>query len=205
MQYAVAAADRGEHAVVFAFDESRGTLESRMTSLGVRFTEGTGRGKVRVQQVDPAELSPGEFANRVREAVDRDNATVVVIDSLNGYMQAMPEERFLTIQLHEVLTYLGQQGVTTLLIVAQHGLMGLGMQSPVDASYLADSVLLLRYFEYAGRVKKAISVVKKRSGPHEQTIREMWFDADGIHLSGPLDEFQGVLSGVPVRLAKATA
>jgi circadian clock protein KaiC len=205
MQYAVAAADRGEHAVVFAFDESRGTLESRMASLGVRFTEGTGGGRVRVQQVDPAELSPGEFAYRVREAVDRDKATVVVIDSLNGYMQAMPEERFLTIQLHEVLTYLGQQGVTTLLIVAQHGLMGAGMQSPVDASYLADSVLLLRYFEYAGRVKKAISVVKKRSGPHEQTIRELWFDADGIHLSEPLNEFQGVLTGVPVRLDKTMA
>jgi circadian clock protein KaiC len=133
----------------------------------------------------------------VREAVERDQARVVVIDSLNGYLNAMPEEQFLTTQLHELLTYLGRNGVTTLMVVAQHGLMGSNMQSPVDASYLADSVVLLRYFETAGRVKKAISVVKKRSGAHEESIRELRFDAGGIHLSEPLEQFQGILTGVP--------
>jgi circadian clock protein KaiC len=153
---------------------------------------------VKVQQVDPAELSPGEFVQLVRDAVEKDNARVVVIDTLNGYMNAMPEERFLTAQLHELLTYLGRQGVTTLMVVAQHGLMGTNMQSPVDASYLADSVVLLRYFEHGAKVKKAISVVKKRSGPHEESIRELRFDKHGIHLSEPLTQFQGILTGVPI-------
>ena len=125
---------------------------------------------------------------------------MVVIDSLNGYMNAMPEERFLTAQLHELLTYLGRQGVTTIMVVAQHGMMGTNMTSPVDTSYLADSVVLLRYFEYAGRVKKAISVVKKRSGAHEESIRELRFDGNGIHLSEPLANFRGILTGVPVEL-----
>jgi circadian clock protein KaiC len=153
-----------------------------------------------VQQVDPAELSPGEFAHRVRQAVEKDGARVVVIDSLNGYLNAMPEERFLTIQLHELLTYLGRRGVVTLLLVAQHGMMGTSMQSPVDASYLADSVILLRYFEHAGKVKKAVSVVKKRSGHHEESIRELRFSSRGISLSEPLAHFQGVLTGVPIRV-----
>jgi circadian clock protein KaiC len=164
----------------------------------VRFKEGASAGQVRVTQVDPAELSPGEFAYMVRQSVERDGARVVVIDSLNGYLNAMPEERFLTIQLHELLTYLGRQGVTTLLVVAQHGLMGNGVASPVDASYLADSVVLLRYFENAGHVKKAISVVKKRRGAHEESIRELRFDQNGIHLSEPLTQFQGILTGVPL-------
>ena len=125
-----------------------------------------------------------------------------MIDSLNGYMNAMPEEQFLTAQLHELLTYLGRQGVTTFLVVAQHGLMGTAMQTPVDTSYLADSVVMLRYFEYAGKVKKAISVVKKRSGPHEETIREMWFDGKGIHLTEALTRFRGILTGVPVELPR---
>jgi circadian clock protein KaiC len=197
VQYAVAAAARGDHAVVFAFDESSYTLEARMEALGVRFKEGKAAGQVRVRQIDPAEVSPGEFANMVRNAVEVDRARVIVIDSLNGYMNAMPEERFLTIQLHELLTYLGRQGVTTLMVVAQHGLMGTNMQSPVDASYLADSVILLRYFENAGRVKKAISVVKKRRGKHEESIRELRFDERGIHLSEPLEHFRGILTGVP--------
>jgi circadian clock protein KaiC len=202
VQYAVASAARGDHAVIFAFDESMATLQARMNALGVQFVEGTGPGKVRVRQVDPAEVSPGEFANLVQRAVDVDKARVVVIDSLNGYLNAMPEERFLTIQLHELLSYLGNQGVTTLLVVAQHGLMGTGMLSPVDASYLADSVVLLRYFETAGKVKKAISVVKKRSGAHEESIRELRFDTNGIHLSEPLTQFQGILTGVPLRVSK---
>lgn len=197
VQYAVSAAARGEHAVIFAFDESADTLEARTASLGIKFVQGKEAGQVKLQQIDPAEVSPGEFAQLVRDAVDHDHARVVVIDSLNGYINAMPEERFLTAQLHELLTYLGRQGVTTLMVVAQHGIMGAGMFSPVDASYLADSVILLRYFETAGKLKKAISVLKKRSGPHEESIRELHFDSRGIHLSEPLSHFQGILTGVP--------
>jgi circadian clock protein KaiC len=197
-QYAFAAAARGEHAVIFAFDESPATLEARTESLGIRFKEGVGAGRVKVVQVDPAELSPGEFAQLVRDAVERDDAKIIVIDTLNGYMHAMPQEKFLTAQLHELLTYLGRQGVTTLLVVAQHGVLGTQMTSPVDTSYLADSVILLRYFEYAGKVKKAISVVKKRSGAHEESIRELRFDSSGIHLSEPLSQFRGILTGVPL-------
>lgn len=197
VQYAVAAAERGEHAAIFAFDESVQTLEARTESLGIKFAQGKAAGQVSVQQIDPAEVSPGEFVQSVRDAVDRDKARVVVIDSLNGYINAMPEERFLTAQLHELLTYLGREGVTTLMVVAQHGIMGSGMFSPVDTSYLADSVILLRYFETRGKLKKAISVLKKRSGPHEESIRELRFDSRGIHLSEPLTQFQGILTGVP--------
>ena len=200
VQYAVAAAQRGEHAVIFAFDESVTTLEARTEALGIRFKKGVSAGQVSVQQIDCAEISPGEFACRVRDSVERDKARVVVIDSLNGYMNAMPTEQFLTAQLHEILSYLGRRGVTTLMVVAQHGLLGTNMQSPVDASYLADSVVLLRFFEYAGKVKKAISVVKKRCGAHEESIREMRFDGEGIHLSQPLVQFRGILTGVPVEL-----
>jgi circadian clock protein KaiC len=198
VQYAVAAAERGDHAVIFAFDESLATLKARTEALGIRFREGLAAGQVKVQQVDPAELSPGEFVGLVRESVENNHARVVVIDSLNGYMNAMPEEQYLTAQLHELLTYLGRQGVTTLMVIAQHGMVGAQMQSPIDTSYLADSVVLLRYFEYAGKVKKAISVVKKRSGAHEESIREIRFDGQGIHLSEPLSKFRGILSGLPV-------
>ena len=200
VRYAVAAAERGDHAVLFAFDESLATLEARTRALGIPLRQGEGPGQVCVTAIDPAEVAPGEFAALVRDAVERRHARVVVIDSLNGYMNAMPEERFLTIQLHELLTYLGRQGVTTFLVVAQHGLMGSSMDSPVDTSYLADSVVLLRYFETKGRVKKAVSVIKKRSGAHEETIRELRFDASGIHLSEPLTQFHGILTGVPVEL-----
>ncbi len=204
VQYAVAAAERGDHAVIFAFDESAATLEARTEALGIKFKEGKKAGQVKVHQIDPAELSPGEFTFKVREAVEKDNARVVVIDSLNGYMNAMPEEKFLTAQLHELLTYLGRQGVTTLMVVAQHGMMGTNMSSPVDTSYLADSVVLLRYFEYGGKVKKAISVVKKRSGAHEESIRELYFNEKGIHLSEPLAKFRGILTGVPVEIKSDT-
>ncbi|MCE9604354.1 MAG: AAA family ATPase [Planctomycetia bacterium] len=200
VQYAVAAAERGEHAVIFAFDESEATLEARTAGLGIPLKKGSAAGNVRIRQVDPAELSPGEFAYMVRDAMENDKARVVVIDSLNGYMHAMPDERFLTAQLHELLTYLGRQGATTLMVVAQHGMVGTHMQSPVDTSYLADSVILFRYFEHAGKVKKAISVVKKRSGAHEESIREMHFDEHGIHLSEPLSQLRGVLTGVPVEV-----
>jgi circadian clock protein KaiC len=200
VQYAVAAAARGDHAVIFGFDESIATLETRAEALGIRFQKGRAAGQIEVQSIDPAELSPGEFACRVCEKVERDKARVVVVDSLNGYMNAMPQEQFLSAQLHELLSYLGRQGVTTLLVVAQHGLTGSQMHAPIDTSYLADSVVQLRYFEYAGKVKKAISVVKKRSGPHEESIRELKFDQDGIHLSEPLSQFRGILTGVPIEL-----
>ena len=153
-------------------------------------------GRIRVRQVDPAELSPGEFVHEIRMAVEEHHATVVVIDSLNGYLNAMPDERFLIVQLHELLTYLGSANVATLLVGAQQGLIGTQMQSPVDASYLADCVVLLRYFELRGEVRQAISVVKKRSGKHERTIREMKLDG-GIRIGEPLKSFQGVLTGTP--------
>ena len=197
-QYAIAATERGDHAAIFAFDESLTTLRNRMSSLGKPFKEGAGKGELMVRSIDPAELTPGEFAHQVREAVERDQARVVVIDSLNGYLNSMPEERFLTAQLHELLMYLGKKGVATMLVVAQHGLMGNTTAAPVDTSYLADSVILFRYFEDRGSVKKAVSVMKKRSGRHEDTIREIHFDAKGIHLSSPLTQFRGVLTGVPV-------
>ncbi|HVX10037.1 MAG TPA: ATPase domain-containing protein [Pirellulales bacterium] len=201
VQYAVAAAQRGDHAAIFAFDESIATLEARSASLGIPLREGRTAGKVHIQQIDPAEVSPGEFAYLVREAVEVDGARVVVVDSLNGYLNAMPEEQFLTIQLHELLTYLGRQGVTTLLVTAQHGMVGDQMRSPIDTSYLADSVVFFRYFEYAGKVKKAVSVVKKRSGAHEESIRELMFDERGIHLSEPLVKFRGILSGIPKEIS----
>ena len=197
-QYAVAAAAAGEHAVIFAFDESAGTLVARSAGMGMPLGSHLESGLIHIQQVDPAELSPGEFAHAVRRAVEEDDARVVVIDSLNGYLNAMPEERFLTIQLHELLTYLGQNGVLTLLIVAQHGLLGSGMESPVDASYLADSVILFRYFEDAGEVRQAISVVKKRRGGHERSIRELRLTSSGIRVGEPLRNYHGLLTGTRV-------
>jgi circadian clock protein KaiC len=204
VQYAVAAAARGDHSVIFAFDESLATLEARTEGLGITFKKGMAAGQVHVHQIDAAEISPGEFTSLVRKCVEVDNARVVVIDSLNGFTNAMPEERYLTAQMHELLTYLGRQGVTTLMVVAQHGLIGDQIKSPVDTSYLADSVLLLRYFEHDGKVKKAISVVKKRSGAHEESIRELRFDDKGIHLSEPLKQFRGILSGTPVEIENGT-
>jgi circadian clock protein KaiC len=197
VQYAAAAASRGENAAIFSFDESRETLLARSAALGIDLRPHVESGRIVVQQVDPAEMSPGEFIHVVRRQVEGCACRVVVIDSLNGYVNAMPEERFLTIQLHELLTYLGQQGVTTLLVVAQHGLMGSAMQSPVDVSYLADSVILTRYFEFKGRVKKAISVVKKRTGAHEETIRELRLGMGGVSVGAPLENLRGVLTGVP--------
>jgi circadian clock protein KaiC len=197
IQYAVAAAARGERAAVFAFDESRATMLARSAALGMDLAPHIQSGRVTVQQVDPAEMSPGEFVQTVRRHVEDCDCRLVVIDSLNGYINAMPEERFLTIQLHELLTYLGQKGVTTILVVAQHGLMGSAMQSPVDVSYLADSVILTRYFELKGKVKKALSVVKKRSGAHEDAIRELRIGGGGLHVGKPLENLRGVLTGVP--------
>jgi len=155
---------------------------------------------VMVRQIDPAEIAPGEFAYMVRRSVEKDGARVVVIDSLNGYLNAMPEDKFLTAQLHELLAYLSNHGVATFLIAAQSGMLGPSMRSPVDASYLADAVVMLRMFEHGGKVKKAISALKKRSGQHEESIRQVWFDGKGVHLSEPLTHLRGVLTGVPVEL-----
>jgi circadian clock protein KaiC len=149
-------------------------------------------------QVDPAELSPGELTFMIREAVERDHVKIVVVDSLNGYLNAMPEERFLTIQLHEMLMYLSQQSVASILIGAHHGIVGSQMHAPVDASYLADAVLLLRYFEARGEVRQAVSVVKKRGGIHERTIREYGMTGGRIRVGDTLRDFRGVLTGVPV-------
>jgi len=157
-----------------------------------------GRGTITVQQIDPAELSPGEFVAVVRDAVIRGGARMVVVDSLNGYLNAMPEERFLGLQLHELLTFLRQRGVVVILVVAQHGMVG-EMTAPVDVSYLSDNVVLTRFFEAEGRVRKAISVMKKRAGRHEDTIREVSLGAGGISVGEPLTQFRGVLTGVPER------
>jgi circadian clock protein KaiC len=196
-QFAASSAARGENAAVFVFDEILDTYIGRAAGMGTNLAQYVEDGLIKIQQVDPAELAPGEFAHNVTRAVDRDGARLVIIDSLNGYLNSMPEERFLTIQMHELLTYLNQRGVVTLLIMAQHGFLGSSMGTPVDVSYLADTVLLLRYFEAAGAVHRAVSVVKKRTGPHENTIRELEITPEGIRVGKPLTMFQGVLTGVP--------
>jgi circadian clock protein KaiC len=195
--YAIAAAQRGEHSVIFAFDEGRGTAKARAKALGLPFDEAMEKGLIRLEQIDPAELSPGEFAQRVRNSVEQDKARIVVIDSLNGYLVSMPDERFLVLQMHELLSYLSQMGVLTMLVLAQHGLVG-PMDTPIDISYLSDAVLMLRYFEYDGTVRRALSVVKKRSGRHEHTIREFRLSPGGVQLGPPLRGFSGILSGSPV-------
>ena len=197
-QVCAAAAERGQKALMFVFDESPTTLFSRCTGLGVKLAHYNEAGLVRVVQVDPAELSPGEFSHHIREAVEGWGATIVVIDSLNGYLNAMPEERFLTAQLHELLMYMNQRGVATILIGAHQGVIASDMKMPVDASYLADAVILLRYFESKGEVRQAISVVKKRGGVHERTIREFALGPNGVRVGEVLRHFRGVLTGVPV-------
>ncbi len=199
-QFALAAAERGESAALFIFDESIGTLRSRSRGMGLPLDQHIEAGRIRVRQVDPAELSPGEFVHEIRRAVTEHKAKVVIIDSLNGYLNAMPDERFLVVQLHELLTFLGQAGVATILIGAQHGLIGTQMSSPVDASYLADAVVLMRYYETQGEVRQAISVVKKRSGEHERSIRSFRIDPKGISVGPPLRQFRGILTGVPTPL-----
>ena len=204
-QFVAAAAERGLKGAMFIFDESTPTLFSRTAGMGIDLERHVQAGTVIVQPVDPAELSPGEFAHALRRAVNRDGARVVVIDSLNGYLNATPEERFLTIQLHELLSYLGQLGVATLLVGAHHGLIGGAMRTPVDTSYLADAVILLRYYEALGEVRQAISIVKKRGGAHERTIRDYRLTGEGIQIGEPLRRFRGVLTGVPIPLDDKTA
>ncbi|HKP10798.1 MAG TPA: ATPase domain-containing protein [Blastocatellia bacterium] len=197
MQYAYAAAERGDRIAIFAFEESPATLLKRTSAIGIDLEKHLASGCCTIRQIDPAELSAGEFSFLVRQAVEQDGAAVVIIDSVNGYFQSMPEEGFLTAHMHELLSYLGQQGVLTIMILAQHGIVGSHMIVPVDLSYLADSVLLLRYFEAAGEVRQALSVIKKRTGNHERSIREFRITSEGIEVGEPLRGFQGVLTGVP--------
>jgi circadian clock protein KaiC len=196
-QYAVQAAARGEPATILTFDEGRGTLRARAKALGMPLEQHLSSGLLRIDQVDPAELSPGAFTALVRQEVEQRGVRLLVIDSLNGYLHAMPEEHYLTAHLHELLSYLAQQGVLTLLVVAQHGFMG-SMHSVVDVSYLADTVILSRYFEAGGRIRKAISVAKKRAGRHEDHIREYVIGPRGLQLGPPLTEFRGIMTGTPI-------
>jgi circadian clock protein KaiC len=196
-QFAAAAAGRGDHAAMFLFDETPRTLLVRCDALKVPLREHIDAGRVSMRQVDPAELTPGELTHAIRVAVEERDAKVVVIDSLNGYLNAMPEERFLINQLHELLMYLSQKSVATVLIGAHQGLIGTQMLTPVDASYLADAVILLRYFEARGAVRQAISVMKKRGGAHERTIREFRME-DRITVGETLSDFRGILMGTPV-------
>ncbi len=197
-QFAATAAEAGLFTAFYIFDESAHTLLTRTQGLGIDLRRHVEGGRISIQQVDPAEMSPGEFVHAIRRSVDENNAYMVVIDSLNGYLNAMPEERILIIQLQELLTYLGQADVATILVGAHQGLIGANMISPVDASYLADSVVLMRYYEAQGEVRQAISVVKRRGGSHERTIREFKMDSEGVHVGDALRQFRGILTGVPI-------
>ena len=196
-QYAVAAARRGEKVALFIFDETARSFVDRSSRLGLDMRELIEGGTVQLRQVDAAEFSAGEFTHMVVQAVSTDRASVVVIDSLSGYLSAMPEERFLSSHLHELLTFLSHRNVVTILTLAQHGILGSQLSSPLDISYLADTVLLLRYFEAFGAVRRAISVVKKRTGDHEVLVRELGVNDAGLHIGPPLADFEGVLTGNP--------
>src|SRR5438045_94046 len=196
LQFAVQMAKKGERSIIFAFDETRSVMLSRAKALGFKLEKAIERGAITVQEVDPAELCPGEFALRILRGVEA-GCKLVAIDSLNGYLNAMPGEKYLSNQLHELSSYLNQQGVITLLVLAQHGLVA-AAEAPVDLSYLSDTVVSVRFFEAAGEVRQALSIIKKRSGHHEKTIREFKLEpGKGIRIGPPLKQFQGVLSGVP--------
>ena len=194
--FAAAAVARGEKVALFIFDEELGLLCERMKKVGIDLNALQATGNLQIEQVDAAELSPGEFSHRVRHSVDAKQIRTVVIDSLNGYQAAMPEENALVLHMHELLLYLNRQGASTFMTVAQHGLVG-DTRSPVDITYLADTVILLRYFEALGKVRRAISIIKKRTGTHESTIREYRIGSTGMKIGAPLEAFQGVLRGVP--------
>jgi circadian clock protein KaiC len=195
-QYACSAAGRGDHVAFYLFDERLGTFLDRAEQLGLPLQKYEREGRILIRSIDPAEVSPGEFANSIVDTAEQEGTKFVVIDSLNGYINAMPDERLLDIRLHELLSYLSQRGITTLLTLAQHGLFASSAQQ-AEVSYLADSLLVLRFFEAVGEVRRAISVLKKRSGPHELTIREFQVTNSGIRVGEPLRDFQGVLTGVP--------
>jgi circadian clock protein KaiC len=201
-QFACASAARGEPAALFLFEERIGTLRRRAQHLGMPLDEQLAAGSVRVHQIDPAELAPDEFTYLVCGAIEKHGAKIIVIDSINGYFSAMPEARFLSLQLHELLSYLSERGVASILTMAQSGLVGPHMQSPIDLSYLADTVVMLRYFEAEGRLRKAISVLKKRSGHHEDTIRELQMSGGGMQIGPPLTHLRAVLTGAPMPLSQ---
>jgi circadian clock protein KaiC len=203
INFALAAIERGEKAALFIFDEELGLLFDRTLKLGIDLEALQAGRNLIIEQVDAAELSPGEFADRVRRCVAEQDIKTVVIDSLNGYQAAMPQEQFLVLHIHELLQYLNRQGASTFLTVAQHGLVG-DMKAPVDVTYLADTVILLRYFEAAGHVRRAVSVIKKRAGLHEKTIREFEIGDEGLSVGDPLVGFQGVLRGVPNFVGQGT-
>jgi circadian clock protein KaiC len=196
VQCALSAIRRGEKAAYYLFDEGRATMLARARYMGMDLEPHIESGALQVSQIDPAELSPGEFASRVRDAVEKQGARFIVIDSLNAFLQAMPGEKYLMLQMHEMLSYLNQQGVNTILILGQHGLIG-DVRSDVDLSYLSDTILLFRYFEAMGEMRKAVSVAKSRTTPHEPSIREFRLGPSGIMIGEPLKDFEGVLTGLP--------
>jgi circadian clock protein KaiC len=200
VQWAATAARRGESCALFTFEEAPHTLLTRAAGLGIDIRPHIKSGKISIQRVDPAEMSPGELVASVQQRVENDNVRMVVLDSLNGYLQSMPGEQFLAVHLHELLAYLSNRGVLTMMVLAQSGTIGMPLQSAVDVSYLADNILLLRYFETQGEVRQAISTIKRRSGNHEHTIRELRLGPDRIHIGRPLRDFQGVLTGTPTFL-----
>ena len=202
MMYAASAAERGERVAVYLFDEGPETLYQRTSALGIDIRKHVDAGHIALRQIQLAELTPGELSYMVSVEVEEKGARMVIIDSVNGYMMATPQERFLTMQFHELLAYLNRNGVVSILVVGQYGLVG-NMQTPIDMSYLADSVVLLRYFEAEGAVRQAMSMLKRRTGNHERTIREYRMGPGGLQLGDPLKEFQGVLTGVPVYRGKA--
>ncbi|MFG0267151.1 MAG: ATPase domain-containing protein [Rhodopirellula sp. JB055] len=201
LQFAIAAAERNERAVLFQFEESMQALFARAEGLGFDLRTHVDNGLIRVIHLIPGEITPSEFACLIRDSVQPDDqgrrVGIVSIDSINGYLNAMPHEKFLIIQMHEMLQYLGRRGILTLVVVAQHGMLGQGMGTPVDTSYLADSVVLFRYFEADGEIRQAISVIKKRTGRHERTIREFKLSHRGVEIGPPLKKFSGILTGVP--------
>ena len=197
LRWVVSAAARGERTFVFMFEETVSTLTRRARGLGMDITPHLESGNLKLEHLDPAEMSPGEFSDKVRASVDRHDARIVVIDSLNGYLHSMPGEQFLALHLHELLTYLNHKGIVTLLVLAQAGVIGSNIHTPAEVSYLADNILVLRYFEMQGEVRQAISMIKKRSGPHEHTIRELRLEPGRIRVGSPLTDFQGVLAGIP--------
>jgi len=196
LTFITAAIERGEKALILSFDETMSVLLRRARGLGMPLEAHIAAGSLRVEQIDPAEVSPGELAAIVQDAVEGEDRRTVVIDSLTGYHNAMPEENHLLLQMHELLTYLNHQGVMTILILAQHGMIG-QMGSTVDLTYLSDAIVLFRTFEAEGRLRRAISVVKKRTGGHEDSIRELRIDSTGIRVGEPLQSFRGIMTGVP--------
>ena len=203
LQYIIAACERGEPCTIYEFDERIGTLLTRARQFSLDLTPHIDSGILVIEQNDPAEISPGEFAAKVRQEVEVRGARLIVIDSLNGYLAAMPQEQHLILQMHELLAYLSQKGVVTFLINPQTGLVG-SMASTLNVSYIADTVVLMRFFEAGGRVRKAISVLKNRGGAHEDTIRELRIDSGGVRIGEPLTQFKGILMGTPEYLGEKT-